>query len=165
MFLLKFNSNRFRNLLIISCTILAFWSCRKPSNNQPIDDSQIKKEVEMAVWAFHTADTSKNAAGVIDLLWPEYTMLVDGKRISYDEVAKGSKEFMSNLVLFYSEWSDLKIIPISKHAAISSFTFRDSIISKTGELIRTHGPTTLLWQQRDGEWRMLYGDSDHYPGF
>ena len=30
--------------------------------------------------------------GVIDLLWPEFTMLVDGRRLTYPEVAAGSRE-------------------------------------------------------------------------
>jgi len=149
--------------LIVSGWMILTSSCQ-PSNSQTTFDSEIvKQEVEAQIWAFHTADTSMNAEAMIDLLWPEYTMLADGKRISYDDVSQGSAQFMSNLTLFHTEWTDLEIIPVSADAALSSFIFKDSIINKSGELTRQQGPNTFLWQRRNGEWKLLYGDADHYP--
>ena len=101
--------------------------------------------------------------GVIDLLWPEYTMLADGNRIGYADVEAGSRAFMESLVLFHTEWSDVQIRPLSSNFAISSFIFRDSILTKEGKLTQAKGPNTFVWQKRAGEWRVLYGDADHYP--
>lgn len=127
------------------------------------DNVQIKNEVEDALWAFHEADTSRNAQGVIDLLWPEYSMLADGRRILYADVVAGSPQFMAGLSLFYTEWSDVQTLVLGPDVAVTSFVFRDSLVAKTGEITKNRGPNTFVWQKRAGEWRVLYGDADHYP--
>lgn len=126
------------------------------------DPRLVVQQVESVVWAFHAADTARNAEGVIDLLWPEFTMLVDGRRLTYPEVVEGSREFMATLESFHTEWSDLEIVPVGNDAAVSSFVFRDSIVTRAGEVDRAHGPTTFVWQKRAGEWRVLFTDADHY---
>ena len=126
------------------------------------DTAGVRAEIEAAVWAFHAADTARDANAVVALLWPEYTMLVDDRRVDYRDVADGSHDFMAGLDLFHTVWSDLDVIPLTRDLALASFTFRDSIVTSAGELIRNQGPTTLLWERRDGEWRMRFGDADHY---
>jgi hypothetical protein len=130
---------------------------------RPIDPARILAEVEAQVWAFHAADTAKNAEGVIALLWPDFSMLADGNRVSYDDAVGGSRQFMASLELFATEWTDLRITPIGADAAVASFQFRDSIITSAGDLIQKRGPTSFVWQRRDGEWRVLFADADHYP--
>ncbi|MGD9523445.1 MAG: DUF4440 domain-containing protein [Gemmatimonadales bacterium] len=136
------------------------WACA-PADD-PVDLDAVTAEVETAVWRFHAADTARDASAVIDLLWPEYEMLVDGTRLSYAEVAAGSREFMGSVDVFHTEWSDLRIIPLSSTHAISTFTFRDSIVTAAGELIRSQGPTTLVWERRGTTWKLRFGDADHY---
>ena len=125
--------------------------------------SRVSEEVEAAVQLFHRADTAMDAEAVIGLLWPDYTMLVDGVRVSYEDVARGSREFMASLDLFHTEWTDLQIRPLGPDAAIASFQFRDSIVTAAGDIIRSRGPTILVWQRREGQWRLVFGDADHYP--
>ena len=152
--------------LFFSLCLLWGFSCQNqiPEADDPsVSQTQIIKEVEHALEAFYIADTSRDAEAVINLLWPEYSMLADGNRIRYPDVVEGSNAFMSTLTLFHTEWTEVEIIPVSENAAISSFLFRDSIIDKSGNLTRAKGPNTFLWQKRDGEWRVLYGDADHYP--
>ncbi len=127
------------------------------------DEQQVVAEIEAAVWAFHAADTARDAEGVLALLWPDYTMLADGSRMTYEDVAAGSRAFMASLDLFHTEWTDLQIVPLGPGVALSSFQFRDSILTSTGEMIRSRGPTTFVWERRDGEWRVLFADADHYP--
>jgi hypothetical protein len=129
----------------------------------PQDSRSVVAQVEAAVWAFHSADTARSAEGVIDLLWPEFTMLSDGQRLDYETVTTGSREFMASLELFHTVWTELEITPLGSEAAVSSFVFRDSIVTRDGELIQARGPTTLVWQRRGEEWRVLYADADHYP--
>ncbi len=126
-------------------------------------ESTVLEEVEAAVWAFHAADTAMDAEGVVGLLWPDYYMLGDGQRTGYADVVTGSREFMASLELFATEWTDLRITPLGPNAAVASFQFRDSIITKSGELTRSQGPTTFVWERRAGEWRLVYADADHYP--
>lgn len=128
-----------------------------------VDSARVIQDVLDGVNRFHAADTSRDANAVIALLWPEFTMLADGKRMLYPEVVAGSKQFMSSLSEFHTEWSDLTVVPISKNAAISSFMFRDSLVTTAGDITLHRGPTTLVWQRRDGVWKVLYGDADHYP--
>lgn len=131
-----------------------------PTEGEP---SRISAEVEAAVWAFHKADTARDADAVIGLLWPDFTMLADGSRRDYEDVVAGTRGFMASLDLFHTEWSDLRIIPLGPDAALASFEFRDSIMTRGGELIRSRGPTTFVWQRRSGEWRLRFADADHYP--
>jgi len=123
----------------------------------------VTAEVVSAVSAFHAADIARNAEAVIDLLWPEFSIMVDGQRQTYDEVVAGSRQFMATLDLFHTEWTDLRVTALTRDNAIASFQFRDSIIVKDGTLIRARGPTTFVWQRRNGEWRVLFADADHYP--
>jgi len=147
--------------------VILLVACGNPSDRpaegslaRPI--SSVMAEVDAALWAFHAADTAKDAEAVIGLLWPEYYMFVDGARIGYDEVVRGAREFLPSLELFHTDWTDVRITPLGPDAAVASFQFRDSIITMTGELIQSRGPTTFVWHRRDGEWRLVYGDADHY---
>jgi ketosteroid isomerase-like protein len=157
-----------RSVAAIGAAWLACLACQGPSGtvselSSRSDSLAVISEVEAAVWAFHAADTARDAEAVIALLWPEYYMLADGQRVGYKEIAQSSREFMDGLELFHTVWSDLRIVPVTSEAAISSFLFRDSIVTRDGELIQTQGPTTLFWERRSGEWRALFGDADHYP--
>jgi hypothetical protein len=134
-----------------------------PREETALDSAAIVAAVEAAVWAFHAADTTRNPQGVIDLLWPEFYMFVDGARTDYEAVSAGSREFLPSLQTFATEWSDLRITPLGPDHAVSSFVFLDSIVTRTGDLIRSQGPTTFVWERRHGEWRILYADADHYP--
>lgn len=129
----------------------------------PADAAEIRAQIETAVRAFRAADTARDAEAVIGLLWPEYTMLVDGTRLGYEEAAAGAREFMGRVTLFHTEWYDLQVTPLAENAAVASFEFRDSIITTGGELIRNHGTTTFVWQRRRGEWRVLFADAKHDP--
>jgi len=134
-----------------------------PEGSDAAELARVAAEVEVAVWAFHAADTARDAEAVIRLLWPEFTMLADGARVGHAQAVAGSREFMAGLELFHTEWSDLQVTPLGPATAIASFVFRDSIVTRAGGLIRARGPTTLLWQRRGGEWRVLFADADHYP--
>lgn len=147
--------------------VILLVACGNPSDRpaegslaRPI--SSVMAEVDAALWAFHAADTARDAEAVIGLLWPGYYMFVDGARIGYDEVVRGAREFLPSLELFHTDWTDVRITPLGPDAAVASFQFRDSIITMTGELIQSRGPTTFVWHRRDGEWRLVYGDADHY---
>ena len=140
-------------------------ACNEPAGNieNETGTAALIEEVKAQVQAFHAADTSLNADGVVALLWPEFTMLVDGNRTNYNDVKTGSKAFMATLETFHTEWDDLSIIPLGNDHAISSFLFTDSLVAKDGTITRAKGPNTFVWERRDGEWKVLYADADHYP--
>lgn len=159
----KLKVMRFKIVLHILISLLFVSSCQKQDNAKTMDARLLVEQVKSQVQAFHAADTSKNAQGMLDLLWPEFTMLVDGHPITYEDVETGSKSFMASLKTFHTEWKDLKIIPLGEQHAISSFTFTDSIVAKDGTITQSTGPNTFVWEKRDGQWKVIYGDADHYP--
>ncbi len=55
------------------------------------------------------------------------------------------------------------IAALSPDAGVASFTFRDRVTDSTGTTVRLRGATTLVWERRDGRWRITYADADHYP--
>lgn len=156
---------RRRAILGATLATAPLMACSRPSGHDAADRDQARviTAVQEAVWSFHAADTARDAEAVIRLMWPEFTMLADGARLGYDQAATGSREFMAGLAVFHTVWSDLQVTPLGQHAAIASFEFRDSIVTKTGELIRSRGTTTFVWQRRNGEWRLLFADADHHP--
>jgi hypothetical protein len=62
-----------------------------------------------------------------------------------------------------TEWSRLEIRPLGPDAGFATFRFRDRTVDAEGETSVAAGPTTLVWARRDGEWRIVYADADHYP--
>jgi Domain of unknown function (DUF4440) len=150
-------------LLKYLALVLALGGCADtPNPQEDVDLSRVTAEVTAAMWAFHAADTARDAEAVVGLLWPEYSMLVDGTRLGYAEIVEGTRKFMAELEVFHTRWTDLNVIPLHESAAVASFQFRDSIITAAGDTIRSRGPTTLIWARRAGEWRLLFGDADHY---
>lgn len=156
-----------RLVLILPLVGASLTSCTESGNEpqQPAapDLVSVTAEVEARVWSFHAADTALDADALVDHFWPDFYMLVDGKRADYEDMVVGSHDILGNLDLFATEWSDLRITPLDSDHAIASFVFRDSIITNDGKLIETQGPTTLIWERRSGSWGIVYADADHYP--
>ncbi|MEM8895962.1 MAG: hypothetical protein AAGC88_15370 [Bacteroidota bacterium] len=147
--------------LLTSSIFLVSWDNK--AKVEAFDAQAIINQVESQVNSFHAADTTLNADGVVNLLWPEFTMLADGNYVEFKDVKSGSKTFMSSLQSFNTEWNELRIRPISPTHAISSFIFTDSIVAKDGTVTQSTGPNTFVWEKRAGVWKVLYGDADHYP--
>ena len=143
--------------MLLSC------NTQEEVNEKNTTSTELIEQVKIQVNAFHAADTSLNSDGVIALLWPEFTMLSDGNYIAYNDVKTGSKAFMESLKSFHTEWNDLRIIPLGSNNAISSFIFTDSLVAKDGTTTLYKGPNTFVWEKRDGVWKVLYADADHYP--
>lgn len=143
--------------------ILAGCEVARQADDAGWDRLAVEREVGAAVRAFHAADTARDVEAIVDMLWPEYEMLVDGERRTYSEVVESTRAFMADVETFRTHWSDLRVIPLTPDAAVASFLFRDSIVMRSGEVVRSRGPTTLLWERRDGVWGMRFGDADHYP--
>lgn len=154
--------------LLVTIAAVVLTGCAAPDDTgtdlaATFDSSSVTAAVTEAVAAFHHADTTRNATAVVALIWPEFSMLADGNRVDYEGAAAGARAFLPTLETFHTEWTDLQIMPLSADLAISSFSFRDSIVTKSGDLIQNRGPNTFVWQRRHGEWRVLYADADHYP--
>jgi len=150
-------------ICVMIIALMGATGCAPEPEEGEFDAALIEGAVEDAVWAFHAADTQMNAEAVISLMWPEFSMLADGTRVTYDDAVAGSRSFMASLELFHTQWTDLQINVLDDKHAISTFLFRDSIRTKSGDLIQAQGPNSFVWEKREGEWRVLYADADHYP--
>ncbi|NND70702.1 MAG: hypothetical protein HKN43_03900 [Rhodothermales bacterium] len=144
---------------------LALFGCLGDGAEPMTEDQrhEIERTVEARTWEFHAADTSRSAENVVDLLWPEFTLLADGARSTYSDVATGSVAFMSEVEIFETVWTELEVIALSSTSAISSFIFKDRIVMKSGEVVESWGPNTFVWLKRSAEWRIIHTDADHYP--
>ena len=151
------------SFLAITISLQLFCTSPESQTTDKFDRDLVTEQVREAVWAFHAADTSRDANAIIDLLWPDCTLLIDGNPVTYQDVSSGSIEFMSAVDQFHTDWTNLNIIPLSEYVAISSFSFRDSIVHKSGTISQAKGPNTFVWQKRDDQWRVIHTDADHYP--
>ncbi|MEM6894491.1 MAG: nuclear transport factor 2 family protein [Bacteroidota bacterium] len=154
--------NRKTSFILISFLLCVLLSCGEKANNEVYNPAQLVEDVKSQVDAFQKADTTLNSDGVLNLLWPEFTMLADGNHVTYEMVQQSSGDFMSSLESFNTKWDSLRIIPLGNDHAISSFIFTDSIVAKDGTLTKSRGPNTFVWQKRNGKWKVIYGDADHY---
>jgi ketosteroid isomerase-like protein len=155
------------SLVVVVLMVVAV-GCVEPNEYVGLSEAErsaVVNAVEAATWAFHAADTSRSAEGVLDLLWPEFSLLGDGNRSDYASVAEGATQFMSNVDTFHTVWDDLQIIAIGSTAAVSSFIFTDRITMNSGDVIESRGPNTFVWEKRDGVWKVIHTDADHYPKF
>ena len=119
--------------------------------------------VDSTVRSFRQAEMDLDPERAVAHLWPDFYMYADGVRSDYGSVRENILATMGNLRLFETEWTDVEVVPLGRNSALSSFLFRDSIIAGDGSLTQTQGPTTLIWERRDGQWRLIYADADHYP--
>ncbi len=52
---------------------------------------------------------------------------------------------------------------LSRDTAFTTMIFRDAITDGDGVTTRVRGPITMVWKRIDGEWLIIFVDSDHYP--
>ena len=160
----RFNG-QIRIIILFGLAAAGLTACEDESSKNTINAgvSTVVAEIEAATWAFHAADTARNAEAVADFLWPEFYMFGDGQRADYHAAVQGAMEFFPKLETFATEWTDLRITPLGPNHALASFTFRDSIVTNEGQLIQMTGPNTFVWEKRGNVWKLLYTDADHYP--
>ena len=153
--------------LAVMCVMLAACS---PNPRTDRDDamtaaerSTIEMAVDSATRSFEAAERARDAEAAIAHLAPEFYIYADGVRSEYDAVVEGMRGFLGTLQHFEPGWENVEVLVLGPRAALSTFTFRDSIVTAEGELQMARGPTTLAWERRGNDWLIVYGDADHYP--
>ena len=144
-------------LLMGACQQLA------PDPSSPTADHQhIVATVDSLTRAFEQAERDRQPGRVVSFLATDFYMYADGVRANYGEVVTGIHD-ISTFQHFEPGWDLLEVHALGPDAALVSFTFRDSIIAASGEVLLARGATTLIWERRDGKWLVVYADADHYP--
>jgi hypothetical protein len=118
--------------------------------------------VDSATRSFEAAQRALDAERTVAHLAPEFYMYNDGVRIAYDSVVTSISNTMDSFRHHEPGFADLAVLVLGEDAALSSFTFNDSIVTVEGEILRFTGPTTLAWQRRGADWLVVYADADHY---
>lgn len=121
----------------------------------------IASEVDSATRAFETAQRDRNAERMLAHFAPDFSMRVDGVRMGYDSVAASIRSSVPELAYLEPGFSDITVGVLNRDAAFASFVFRDSAVTRAGDIRVSVGPTTLIWQRREGRWLMVFADADH----
>lgn len=122
----------------------------------------VAASVDSATRAFREAELTRNPELILAFIAPDFYMYNDGVRVDYETTVSQIRQSMPSFQVFEPEWTNIEVIPLGPHAAVSTFLFRDSIVDGEGNLLQFRGPTTLAWERRDGNWVIVYADSDHY---
>ena len=125
--------------------------------------SQIEGSVLAAVDAFADAERRRDVEAILALIAPDFYMYADGARVDYESVAAQIRSTMPALQRFETTWSDVEVTVLARDQAFVSLVFRDVVTDGDGVTTRLRGPTTFVWSLRDGSWRIIYADADHYP--
>ena len=132
-------------------------------NMTPDARNAIVVAVDSATRSFENAERARDPEAAIAHLAPEFYIYADGVRTGYDDAVEGMRSFMGSLQHFEPGWENVEVVVLGPRAALSTFTFRDSIVTAEGELQMARGPTTLAWELRGDDWLIVYADADHYP--
>lgn len=140
-------------------------ACQQPAPEGALTAAEwqlIAASVDSVTRAFEQAERDRDPERVLTFIAPDFYMYVDGVRADYETTVPGIRGIASFLH-FEPGWENVEVRVLGPEAALVSFAFRDSIITESGELLLARGATTLIWERRDGEWRVVYADADHYP--
>ena len=145
--------------------LLALAACR-PGPDGPLTDAErraIAASVDSVTWALEEAERSRDPERTIAYLAPDFYMYADGIRTGYDSVTASMRRNLGTMQHFEPGFDNVEVRVLARDAALVSLTFRDSVVTASGDLLQFQGPTTLIWQRLEGQWRIVYADADHYP--
>ena len=125
--------------------------------------SQIEGKVLVVVDAFAEAERRRDVEAILAFIAPDFYMYADGARVDYETVAAQIRSTMPALQRFETTWSDVEVTVLARDQALVSLVFRDAVTDGDGVTTRLRGPTTFVWSLREGGWRLIYADADHYP--
>ena len=151
---------------MVGCAILLATSADCSSGNGTLSEANrttIAAAVDSATLAFQAAERARDPERTIAHLAPDFSMYIDGVRTSYDAIVENIRSTMGTLQHFDPQWTDLVVRVLGPNAAVVSFTFRDSIVTESGDLLHFTGPTTLVWERQGTDWLIVFADADHYP--
>ena len=131
---------------------------------RPADDKAlVAADVDSATRAFEQAQRDRDPERIVSFLAPGFYMYSDGVRSGYDSVAAAIRAGFRGIRFNEPGFSNIAVLVQGPDEAISSFAFRDSIITGAGELQRAQGATTLVWKRLNGKWQIVYAHADHHP--
>ena len=122
-------------LLVVA--LLALAACR-PGPDGPLTDAErrtIAATIDSVMGAFEEAERSRDPEGLIAYLAPDFYMYTDGIRTSYDSVAASMRRNLVTMQHFEPGFDNVEVRVLGRDAALVSLTFRDSVITASGDLL------------------------------
>jgi len=123
----------------------------------------VRAEVLAALRAFEAAERELSPDALLAFLSPEFSMLQDGHRVDHDHTVEQIRTTLPTLRSFEPRFDQVEVLVLAPDAAVTSMIFHDVITGADGTVTRMWGPSTLVWRREAGGWRIVFGDSDHYP--
>lgn len=145
----------------VACWVLVTACAADGSSLDDGERAAVAAAVDSATRAFLAAQRDRDADRTVAHLAPGFSMFNDGIRLSYDAVASSIHQTMGSFRHFEAAWTDMSVRVLGRDAAVMSFTFRDSIVTMGDELLRSTGPSTLVWERRGPDWLIVYAHVDH----
>lgn len=145
--------------------VVAFAACREGAE-APLSDAERRSmaaRVDSLTGAFEAAQRSRDPERTVGFLAPDFYMYVDGVRSGYDSVAARIRRTLGAMQHVEPGFENVEVRVLGRDAALVSLVFRDSVITASGQTQQSRGPTTLIWERRQDQWRIVYADADHYP--
>ena len=154
--------SKFLGRLALALTLFEV-GCRPSGSISDDERSEIERSVLAAVDGFADAERRRDVEAILAFIAPDFYMYADGDRVDYETVAGQIRSTMPALQRFETTWSDVEVTVLARDQALVSLVFRDAVTGGDGVTTRLRGPTTFVWSRRDGDWRIIYADADHYP--
>ncbi|HSF16109.1 MAG TPA: nuclear transport factor 2 family protein [Vicinamibacteria bacterium] len=132
----------------------------------PLSDAgpeELERSVRAAVDGFADAERQRDVDAILGFIAPDFYMYVDGARADYETVVDQIRSTMPSLQSFETTWSNVEVTILAPDHALVTMVFQDVVTDGEGVTNRARGPTTFVWRLRDGVWRIIYADADHYP--
>jgi ketosteroid isomerase-like protein len=125
----------------------------------------ITTSVDSAMRSFEAAERARDADRMLAhfVSGPEFRLYNDGQRVDYAAMAAQLHTGLGGLKSVEGGFEGIEVTVLSPGAALASATFRETATDTAGAIVRTHGPVTLVWVRRGTEWKIVYGQADHYP--
>ena len=132
-------------------------------HSAPHDPAAVEAELRDALAAFEAAQRALDVDAVLGYLAEDFSMLHDGTRVDHAATVQQIRLTLPNLRAFEPRFEDIQVLVLGPDLALTSMTFRDAVTDALGVTHRQRGPSTLLWRRVQGDWRIVFADSDHYP--
>lgn len=135
----------------------------EPASLLDADRSELERSVRAAMDGFADAERQRDVDAILGFIATDFYMYVDGARVDYETVVDQIRSTMPSLQSFETTWSNIEVTLLAPDHALVTMAFRDVVTDGEGVTTRARGPTTFVWRLRDGLWRIIYADADHYP--
>ena len=96
---------------------------------------------------------------------PDVYFYNDGQRWTYAALAAAlrSSGFRSFKGSIEPGFGNLRVWVVGVEYALVTATFRRTVTDSSGAVTRSQGELSWLWRNIDGQWLIVYGQTDHRP--